>query len=114
MIPRLKGDIIHDHDTKLPQEDGEDMAIGWGTRPNPKAKPFRDDPGETLTRSWGNRPNPEKDLASTNNWGNRPNPRKNPAGIKVQGQHNNRLGNGGKVRSTLIPPKTKPTHGASR
>ena len=91
MIPRLKGVIAHGHDTKLPGEDGEDAAIDWGTRPSPKAKLFEEDLRDILTHDWGNKPNPEKDPT--------------PTGIKVQGRHNNQLGNGGKVRSTLIPPK---------
>ena len=49
MIPRLKDVIAHDHDTKLLGEDGGDAAIGWGTRPSPKEKPFGEDPGDTLT-----------------------------------------------------------------
>ena len=50
MIPILKGVIAHSHDTKLPGEDGEDMATGWGTRPSPKVKPFENDLRDTLTR----------------------------------------------------------------
>ena len=61
MIPRLKGVITHDHCTKLPRQDGENMAIGWGTKLGPKAKPFEEDPKDTLTRGWGNKPNPKKD-----------------------------------------------------
>ena len=114
MIPRLKGIIIHGHDTKLLGEDGEDTTTGWGTRPNPKAISFEEEPGDTPTCGWGNRPNPEKDPTLARGWGNRPNPKKDPAGIKVHGRHNNQLGNGGKVRSTLITPKAKPTSGASR
>ena len=76
MIPRLKGVITHDHDTKLLREDGEDVVTGWGTKHSPKAKLFEDDPEDTLTRGWGNRPKPKKD----------------PTGIEVQGRYNNQLG----------------------
>ena len=62
MILRLKDAIAHGHNTKLPREDGEDAAIGWGTKPSPKAKPFKENPRDTLTRGWGNRPNPQKNL----------------------------------------------------
>ena len=62
MIPRLKGVIAHGHNTKLPREDGEGAAAGWGTRPNPKAKPFVEDPRDAPTCGWGNRPNPKKKL----------------------------------------------------
>ena len=55
MIARLKGVITNSHDTKLPREDGEDVAIGWGTRPSPKVKPFREDLRDTLTYDWGNK-----------------------------------------------------------
>ena len=48
MIPRLKGAISHGPDTKLPEEDGEDAMTSWGTKPSPKAKPFREDLGDTL------------------------------------------------------------------
>ena len=89
MIPRLKGAIAHNHDTKLLGEDDEDSSIGWGTRPSPKAKPFGEDPRDTLTRGQGNRPNPKKDPTPTYGWGNRPNPKKNLAETKVQGRHNN-------------------------
>ena len=51
MIPRLKSAIAHNYDTKLPGEDDEEVATGWGTRPSPKAKPFGEDPGDTSTRS---------------------------------------------------------------
>ena len=37
------------------------MTIGWGTRPNPKEKPFKEYPRDTLTRGWGTRPNPKKE-----------------------------------------------------
>ena len=73
MIPRLKGAITEGHNTKLPREDGEDAATGWGTRPSPKAKPFREDPEDTLICGLGNRPNPKNNLIR----------------IEVQGQHNN-------------------------
>ena len=73
---RLKGVIVHGHDTKLPGEDGEDTAVGWGTRLNLKAKPFEEDPEDALTRNWGNRPNPRKDPTPAYGWGNRPNPKK--------------------------------------
>ena len=114
MITILKGDIAHGHDTKLSREDGEDVAIGWGTKPSLKAKPFEGDPGDISTHGWGNKPNPMKDHTPTRGWGNKPNPNKDPVGIEVQGRHNNRLGKGGKVRSTLIPPKMKPTRAISR
>ena len=65
MIPRLNGAIAHGHDTKLSGEDGEDAATDWGTRPNPKIKPFGEDPGDTSTHGWENRPNPKKDPALT-------------------------------------------------
>ena len=61
MIQRLKGVIAHSHNTKLPGEDGEGVAAGWGTRPSPKAKPFEENPKDTLTCGWGNRPNPKKE-----------------------------------------------------
>ena len=61
MILRLKSVIAHDHDTKLPEEDGEGSTAGWGTRPSPKVKPFEEDPGDTPTRDWRNRPNLGKD-----------------------------------------------------
>ena len=64
------------HDTKLPGEDGEDEAVGWGTMPSPKAKPFEEDPGDTLTRGWGNKPNPGKDPTSAHGSRNKPNPKK--------------------------------------
>ena len=83
MIPRLKGVITHDHDTKLLGEDGDATIRGWGTKPSPKEKSFGEDPGDTPTRGWGNRLNPEKDPTSAYGWGNRPNPKKNPAGIEV-------------------------------
>ena len=50
MIPRLKGVIAHDHDTKLLGKYGEGMATSWGTRPSPKVKPLEEDPGDALTR----------------------------------------------------------------
>ena len=50
MIPRLKGVIAHDHDTKLPGENGKDVATGWGTKPSPKVKNFGEDLRDTLTR----------------------------------------------------------------
>ena len=49
MIPRLKGAIAHDHNTKLLGEDGEDAETSWATGPNPKVKPFGEDPGDTPT-----------------------------------------------------------------
>ena len=49
MILRPRGTIVHDPDTKLPGEDGEDATTDWGTRPCPKAKPFEKDPGDTPT-----------------------------------------------------------------
>ena len=75
MIPRLKGVITHDHDTKLPVEDGEDSATGSGTRPNPKMKSFEENPIDIPTGGWGNRPNPGKDHTPTCGWGNKPNPK---------------------------------------
>ena len=89
MMLRLKCVIAHSQNTKLPGEDGEDTTTGWGTKPSPKVKPFREKPRDTPTRGWGNRPNPGKDPTSTSGWGNRPYLKKNFAGIKVQGQHNN-------------------------
>ena len=83
MIPRLKGVIVHGHDTRLPGEDGEDMAIGWETRPSPKTKSFEEDPRDVSTRSWGNRPNPGKDPILARGWRNSPNPKKDPARIEV-------------------------------
>ena len=62
MILRLKGIIAHDHDTKLPGEYGEGVAAGWGIKPSPKVKPFKEDPGDSPTYGWGNIPNPRKDL----------------------------------------------------
>ena len=76
MILRLKGVIIHDHDTKLLGEDGEGAVACWGIKPSPKVKPFEDDPGDTPTYGWGNRPNPRKDPTSAYGWGNRPNHKK--------------------------------------
>ena len=76
MIPRLKGVIVHDHDTKFLGENGEGATTGWRTKPNPKAKPFEEDPEDTLTHGWGNRPNPGKDPTPAHGWGNRPNPKK--------------------------------------
>ena len=76
MILRLKGVITHDHNTKLPREDGESTAAGWGIKPSPKEKPFEEDPEEAPTRGWGNRPNPRKDPNLAHGWGNRPNPKK--------------------------------------
>ena len=73
MISRLKRTIAQGHDTKLPGEDGEDAATGWGTRLSPKAKPFIEDPKDTPRCGWKNKPNLEK----------------NPAGIKVQVRRNN-------------------------
>ena len=64
MILRLKGIIIHDHDTKLPGEDGEGMIVGWGTRPSPKAKPLEKDPRDALTHDRGNIPNLRKNPTS--------------------------------------------------
>ena len=75
MIPRLRDAIVHNPDTKLPGEDGKDMAIDWGTKPNPVAKAFIKDPKGTLTHDWGNRPNPKKD----------------PTRIEIQGWHPNQL-----------------------
>ena len=98
MIPRLKGIIDHSHDTKLLEEDGEDAEADWGTRPSPKAKPFREDPRDTPTCVWGNKPNPKKDSI----------------GIDVQGRRNNRLEKGEEGKSVLIPPKAKPTRRVSR
>ena len=49
MILRLKGAIFHGHATKLPGEDDEDAATGWGTKPSPKAKPFEEGLGDTPT-----------------------------------------------------------------
>ena len=114
MIPRLKGVIAYGHDTKLPREYGEDVTIGWGTRPSPKVKPFEEDPKDISTRGWGNIPNPGKHPTPTCGWGNRPKPKKDLVGIEVQGRHNNQLGKGGKVRYTLIPPKVKLTYRTSR
>ena len=82
MIPRLKGVIAHYHDTKLSRENSEDATAGWGTKPNPKAKSFKEDPGDTLTCGWGNRPNPGKDFAPALGWGNRPNHKKDPTGVE--------------------------------
>ena len=65
MIPRLKGVITHDHNNKLPGEDSEDAATGWGTRLSPKVKLFEEDPGDTSTWGWGNKPNPRKDPTLT-------------------------------------------------
>ena len=62
MIPRLKGVIAHSYDTKLLGENGEDTTLGWGTRPSPKTKPFKEDPRDASTCGWGNRPNPKKKL----------------------------------------------------
>ena len=76
MILRLKGVIAHDHDTKVPGEYGEGAAVGWGTRPNPKAKPLEEYPRDAPTHRRGNRPNPEKDPTSSYGWGNGPNPKK--------------------------------------
>ena len=61
MIPRLKGVITHDHDTKLQGKDGEGATTCWGTRPSPKEKPFEEDPKDTPTRGRRNKPNPRKD-----------------------------------------------------
>ena len=61
MIPRSRDAIAHSPETKLLGEDGEDVAIDWGTRLSPEAKPFRKDPGGTPTHGWGNKPNPKKD-----------------------------------------------------
>ena len=72
MIMRLKGVIAHSHDTKIPREN----SVGWGTRPNPKVKPFEEDSGGASTCGWGNRPNPEKDPTLARGWRNRLNPKK--------------------------------------
>ena len=58
MIPRLKGIIAHDYDTKLLGEDGEGVAAGWGIRPSQKMKPFEEDPRDAPTYGWGNSPSP--------------------------------------------------------
>ena len=76
MIPRLKGVIAHDHDTKLPGENGEAAATSWGTRPSPKVKPFEKDLGDYSTRGRKNRQNLGKDPTLAYGWGNRPNPKK--------------------------------------
>ena len=75
MIPRLRDAVTHSPDTKLPGENGEDVATDWGTKPSPEVKPFRKDPGGTPTRGWGNKPNPKKD----------------PTRIEIQGRHYNHL-----------------------
>ena len=61
MIPRLRGVITHNTDTKLPGEDGEDAATDWWTRPSLEAKSFGKGPGDTPTYDWGNIPKPKKD-----------------------------------------------------
>ena len=94
MIPRSRDVIAHSPNAKLPKEDGEDAATDWGSRLGPKVKPFGEDPGDTPTRGWGNKPNPKKD----------------PTWIEIQGWGHNRFKKWGKVRSILIPPKTRPTH----
>ena len=76
MIPRLKGVIAHGHDTKPQREDGDGAIVGSGTRPSPKAKPFKEDSRDTPTHGWGNKPNPKKDPAPAHGWGNKPNPKK--------------------------------------
>ena len=83
MIPRLKSVIAHGHDTKPPEEDGEDTVTSWGTKPSPKAKRFEENLADTPTRGWGNIPNPRKDPTLTRGWGNRPNLKRNPTGIEV-------------------------------
>ena len=98
MTLRLKGCIAHSHDTKLLGEDGEDTTIDLGTRPSPRVKPFGEDLRDILTHSWGNIPKPKKDSI----------------GIDVQGPCNNQLEEMGEVESIFIPPKVKPTYGASR
>ena len=60
MIPRLRGVIALDPDTKLPGEDGEDAAAKWGARPSPEVKPFGKDPGDTPTHGLGNRLTPRR------------------------------------------------------
>ena len=76
MIPRFKGVIAYNHDTKLLGEDGEDTVVSWGPRPSPKAKPLEEDPEDAPTRGRGDRPNPEKDPTPAYGWGNKPNPKK--------------------------------------
>ena len=83
MILRLKGIITHNHKTKLLGDCGEDVAIGWGIRPSPKAKPFEEDPKGIQTLGWGKRPNPGKDPTLTHGWGNKPKPKKDPARVEV-------------------------------
>ena len=76
MIPRLKGVITHDHDTKILGKNGEGAATGWGTIPSPKARPFEEDSRDAPTCGWWNKPNAGKDLVPAHGWGNRPNPKK--------------------------------------
>ena len=76
MILRSKGVITHEHDTKLPGEDGEGATADWGTRPSPKAKLLEEDPKDAPTHGRGNKPNPEKDPTLAYGWGNRPDPKK--------------------------------------
>ena len=75
MILRLKGVIACDHDTKLPEEDGEGMRQGVGLDPVQRRN-FEEDPRDALTCGSRNRPSPEKDPITTHSWGNRPNRKK--------------------------------------
>ena len=85
MILRLKGVITHDHDTKLPREDGEGAAVGWGTRPSPKAKTHEEYLGDAPTHGRGNKTNLRKDPTPAFGWGTDLTPRKSPTSDDVGG-----------------------------
>ena len=52
MILRSIDAIVHNHDTMLLGEDGEDATTNWETKPSLEAKPFRENLGGTPTRGW--------------------------------------------------------------
>ena len=56
--------------------------------PDPKVKPFGEDPKNAPTCGWGNKPNLRKDPTPAHSWGNRPNPRRSPTSVNVGGRAN--------------------------